>query len=186
MKPDPADTQPSLAHLAAALQRVQRVLRRRPEAGMEDDSTASARWQGGARVACSDASGVRIETDMPPAIGGTAGQVSPGWLLRAGLASCAATRIAMACAEEGVGLESLEVLAQSRSDARGLLGMTNEVGQAVDPGPVDVQLSVTISTRGAGDEQVRALVERAVRCSPVTSALQDTTPVSITIAVAGD
>lgn len=165
------------------MQRVERVLQRRPEAGMEHDAPASARWEGGTRVACSNPSGVRVETDLPLAIGGTGGQVSPGWLLRAGLASCAATRIVMACAEEGVGLASLEVNAQSRSDARGLLGMTDEAGQAVDPGPVDVQLSVTISTRGAAHEQVRELVERAVHCSPVTSALQGSVPVSVRIAV---
>lgn len=165
------------------MQRIERVLQRRPEAGLEHDSPASARWGGGTRIACSDPSGVRVETDMPLAIGGTGDQVSPGWLVRAGLASCAATRIVMACAEEGVRLESLEVHAQSRSDARGLLGMTDEQGQAVDPGPVDVELSVTISTRGAGHEQVRMLVDRAVRCSPVTSALQGSVPVNVRIAV---
>jgi uncharacterized OsmC-like protein len=181
MKSADEEARASLEHLAAAMQRVERVLRRRPGAGMERDSAASARWAGGTRVVCGDAGGTRIETDMPPEIGGTGDRVSPGWLLRAGLASCAATRIVMACAAEGVTLTSLEVVAQSRSDARGLLGMTDETGAAFGPGPIDVQLNVVISTADAAREQVLALVERAVACSPVTSALQDTVPVNVRI-----
>jgi uncharacterized OsmC-like protein len=61
---------------------------------------------------------------MPSEVGGSGDQVTPGWLFRAGLASCAATRIAMAAAAEGIELATLEVRASSRSDTRGLLGMT--------------------------------------------------------------
>ena len=39
--------------IAAAVQRVESVLRRRPEAGIQDDAPASARWDGGLKIAVS-------------------------------------------------------------------------------------------------------------------------------------
>ncbi|HUE09319.1 MAG TPA: hypothetical protein VMQ54_00200, partial [Steroidobacteraceae bacterium] len=105
--------------IAAAMQRVESILTRRPEVGLHDDEPATARWQGGARVASSHANGTLLLTDMPTELGGTGDQVTPGWLFRAGLASCLATRIAMGAAAAGFELTLLEVLAGSRSDARG-------------------------------------------------------------------
>ena len=87
--------------IAAAMQRVESVLRRRPEVGLHDDAPATARWQSGTRVVSSHANGTQIVTDMPTELGGSGDQVTPGWLLRAGLASCLATRIAMAAAAAG-------------------------------------------------------------------------------------
>ena len=105
--------------LAQALQRAQSVLRRRPEMGLHDDAPATARWQHGTRTVASHANGMQMTTDMPGELGGSGDQVTPGWLFRAGLASCAATSIAMAAAAQQIELTSLEVRATSRSDARG-------------------------------------------------------------------
>ena len=74
--------------IAAALQRVEAVLTRRPEAGVHDDSPAAARWQGGTRVVASHANGTEVASDMPGEFGGTGDLITPGWLFRAGLASC--------------------------------------------------------------------------------------------------
>ena len=95
--------------IAAALQRVETVLRRRPEAGLHEDSQATARWTGGLRVVSSHPNGKEVLSDMPDEFGGSGDQVTPGWLLRAGFASCVATRIAMQAATEGIALEQLEV-----------------------------------------------------------------------------
>ena len=111
--------------IAAALQRVESVLRRRPEVGIHDDAPAASHWDGGLRVVTRHASGLQVVTDMPGELGGAGDQLTPGWLLRAALASCAATRIAMAAAAAGIELRSLEARAESRSDARGLLGMAD-------------------------------------------------------------
>ena len=72
--------------------------------GMHDDAPATARWRGGTRVVTSHANGIEIPTDMPGELGGSGDRVTPGWLFRAGLASCAATRIAMGAAAEGIEL----------------------------------------------------------------------------------
>ena len=109
--------------IAAALRRVHAVLRRRPETGLEDDSMATVRWNGGLRTIASHANGRQIATDMPVELGGGGDQVTPGWLLRAGVASCTATSIAIAAAAEGVELDVLEVCLSSRSDTCGLLGI---------------------------------------------------------------
>jgi AraC-like DNA-binding protein len=51
--------------IAAAMRRVEAVLRRRPEAGLHDDAPATASWQGSTRVVASHANGTRLATDMP-------------------------------------------------------------------------------------------------------------------------
>jgi uncharacterized OsmC-like protein len=167
--------------IAAALKRVETVLRGRPKAGLHDDGSAIARWEGGMRVATSDAGGVRIVTDMPREFGGSGDKASPGWLFRAALASCATTRIAMAAAAEGVELTALEVVAGSRSDARGIFGMAAADGEPVPAGPRDVQLQVRIGAREASPERLRALVADTCRCSPVTDAAQSALPVALRI-----
>src|SRR5580704_16493259 len=109
--------------IAAAVRRVESVLKRRPEFGIHDDAQAIACWGSGLRVVSSHENGTQILTDLPAELGGSGDQVTPGWLLRAGLASCLATRIAMGAAASGIDLRTLEVAASSRSDARGLFGM---------------------------------------------------------------
>lgn len=54
--------------IAAAMQRVETVLRHRPETGLHDDAPAAARWEGGTRVVASHANG----TQMTAAVEGIA------------------------------------------------------------------------------------------------------------------
>jgi uncharacterized OsmC-like protein len=169
--------------VAAAMQRVESVLERRPEVGLHDDAPATARWESGTRVLSSHANGTRISTDMPTELGGTGDQVTPGWLFRAGLASCLATRIAMGAAAAGIELTELEVLAGSRSDARGIFGMVDDSGEAVCAGPRDVELVVRIAAPGASLERLRALVDDSNRCSPVSAALRDAVPTTLRVEV---
>lgn len=171
----------SLTDIATAMQRVERAFTRRPEAGMHDDVPATARWQGGARFVASHPDGHEVPTDMPTDIGGTGGAVTPGWLFRAGLASCAATSITMTVAAAGIALEVLEVRASSRSDTRGLIGMPGADGTPVYAGPHDVQLQVRIVARGIEPERLRALVQEAVGRSPVPSVLPNATALALHI-----
>jgi uncharacterized OsmC-like protein len=174
----------SAEYVADALQRVDTVLRRRPDMGLHDDSPAMASWCGSTRIVTGNGQGIAISTDMPTELGGTGDQVTPGWLMRAGLAACTATRIAMGAAAAGIELTKLELCARSRSDTRGLLGMTETDGTRVGAGPHDVQLHVTIAARDVPAEKLRALVEESYRCSPVPCAIQEETPVGLHIEVA--
>lgn len=167
--------------LATALQRVHTVLKRHPQTGLHDDAPATARWSGGTRVVASHANGAQVATDMPAELGGTGDQVTPGWLFRAGFASCAATSIVMAAAREGITLRTLELRASSRSDARGLLGMADATGQPVDAMPRDVQLHVRIAADGVAPERLRALAEQGIACSPIPRAVQHALPIALHI-----
>ena len=167
--------------LATALQRVHAVLQRRPDTGLHDDAPATACWRGGTRVIASHANGAQVLTDMPAELGGTGDQVTPGWLFRAGFASCAATSIVMAAAREGITLQTLELRVSSRSDARGLLGMADESGQPVDAMPSNMQLHVRIAADGVSSERLRALAEQGIACSPIPRAVQHAVPFALHI-----
>ncbi|MBX9962594.1 MAG: OsmC family protein [Burkholderiales bacterium] len=169
--------------IAAALARVRSVLERRPQIGLHDDAPAIARWQGGTRIVASHANGAEVRTDMPSELGGSGDQVTPGWLVRAGLAACTATRIAMGAAVEGIELKSLELQATSRTDTRGLLGIAEADGSRVDAGLRDIELVVRIAAPGVPPERLRALVEEAQRCSPVACALEAEVPIAMRIEV---
>jgi uncharacterized OsmC-like protein len=171
--------------IAAAMQRVESVLKRRPEVGLHDDAPAIARWESGTRVVSSHANGTQLLTDMPTELGGSGEQVTPGWLVRAGLASCLATRIAMGAAAAGFELAMLEVSASSRSDARGLLGMPEPSGTPVCAGPRDVQVLVRIAAPGVSPEPLRTLIEESNRCSPVSAALRNAVPITLSIEMDG-
>jgi len=169
--------------IATAVQRVESALKRRPTAGMHDDAPATARWQTGLRVAACHADGTQVLTDMPTELGGSGDQVTPGWLLRAGLASCLTTRIAMGAAAAGIELTFLEVSARSRSDARGLLGMADVSGEPVGAGPRDVQLLVRISAPRVSADRLQQLIKESDRCSPVSAAVRDQVPVAVQVEV---
>jgi uncharacterized OsmC-like protein len=167
--------------IALSIERVTSVLRRKPQAGVSEDSAATARWEGDLRASVRSDTGHTVATDMPVEIGGDGGAVTPGWLLRAGLASCAVTRIAMAAAAEGIALATLEARATSRSDARGLLAMTDTDGTPVPAGPLAMTLHVRIGAPGVAPERLRALVASTTACSPVTCAVEQ--PLAVTLQV---
>jgi hypothetical protein len=81
----------STRDIAAALQRARSVLERRPDMGLHDDAPASASWQGGTRVVTRHANGTELPSDMPTELGGSGDRITPGWLFRAGMASCPCT-----------------------------------------------------------------------------------------------
>jgi uncharacterized OsmC-like protein len=169
--------------ISAAMDRLTTILRQRPEFGLQEDTPATARWESGLRVVLSHENGTQLMTDMPAELGGSGNQVTPGWLMRAGLTSCAATRIAMAAAADRIELAMLEVSTSSRSDARGLFGMTDADGVPVDAGPRDVELIVRISAPGIAPDRLRSLVEESHRCSPVSNALCHAVRISLRIDV---
>lgn len=169
--------------IAASMERVASVLRRKPQAGVSEDSAATARWDGGLRASVRSDTGHSVATDMPIEIGGEASAVTPGWLLRAGLASCAVTRIAMAAAADGITLATLEARATSRSDARGLLNITEPDGRPVPAKPLAMELHVRIGAAGVPAERLRALVASTAVCSPVTCAVEQPLPVALHVDV---
>jgi len=169
--------------IADALERVAAVLSRRPEAGLHDDAPATARWAGGTRMIAHHANGTELQTDMPAELGGSGDRVTPGWLFRAGIASCAATSIALVAAAEGIDLTRLEARVTSRSDTRGLLGLADASGRPVFAGPGDMTLQVRIAATGIEAPRLRALVEAGLARSPIPSALPVAIPLALQVEI---
>jgi uncharacterized OsmC-like protein len=169
--------------IATALQRLTTVLGRRPELGLHEDAAAVARWQGGVNIECRHANGTSVRTDMPRDLGGGGNEVTPGWLFRAGLASCFATCVALQAAADGIVLTLLEVSAHSRSDTRGLLGMSTQEGAPVCAASRDIRLHVRLAAPDAAPHRLEALVTQTLRCSPIPSLVQRAVPVELDIEV---
>jgi uncharacterized OsmC-like protein len=176
----------TMQDIAAALARAQGVLERRPEAGMHDDAGAVARWEGDLRVVASHANGSQAGTDMPSELGGGGTRVTPGWLFRAGIASCATTSIAMLAASEGLALDELEVRVESSSDARGLFGLKDEHGVRVPSASCNLRLAVRIRAEGAPPARLEALVEESLRRSPIPNAVEKATAIAVRVDTGAD
>ena len=171
--------------IANAVERLHQVFERRPGAGMHDDSSATARWMDGLHVVIAHANGHEVATDMPAEFGGTGDGTlpSPGWLFRAGMASCLATCIVINAARQGIELTTLQVSAHSRSDTRGVLGMPDAEGQPVQAHPFECRLAVSIAAREASAATLRELVQASRRSSPIPQAAQNAMVVGLDIDV---
>ena len=93
--------------------------------------------------------------------GGTNAGPNPGVLGRGALGSCLALGYAMWAIRLGVPIETLEVEVEADYDARGELGISDEV----PPGYTQVRYSVTVSS-SAPEADVRRLIDTADRYSP--------------------
>jgi uncharacterized OsmC-like protein len=108
-----------------------------------------------------------ITTDMSESVGGGASAPTPGWLMRAALAPCDATTVAMEAARDGIELSDLTVSVESDTDFRGVLG----VDGSPHPGPLAIRVQIELAAPDATEEQLRAIVRRAEARSPVRDAI---------------
>lgn len=142
------------------------------------DSPATATITG-LRSTVVGTNGESLITDMPESVGGEDSAPSPGWLLRAAIASCDATLIAMRAALKGIELSDLQVTVDSESDDRGILGMDT----SVPAGPLSLRIHVKIAAAGVSAEELRDLVEWADRHCPVSDAVQRAVPTTVDVQV---
>ena len=163
--------------IGEAIASVRSALASKPDAGPAPDRPASAVVEDRLRCRVEGPDGWALVTDMPAAVGGGGSAPTPGWLIRAAWASCAATAIAMRAAELGISLTRLEVTAESESDMRGLLGL----GDGVPPGPQSARMRLRIAANGTDEQRLRELVEWADRHSPVGDALRRAVPTELEI-----
>jgi uncharacterized OsmC-like protein len=116
---------------------------------------------------------------MPKGVGGGGSAPAPGWLLRASLANCDTTGIAMRAAQLGVALTRLEVTVESLSDDRGMFGP----GADVPPGSQSTRVRVAIASSEASADRLREIVRSAERHSPVGDAIRRAIPASMAIEI---
>lgn len=169
----------SIEHIRKSLGQVAKHFAEHPQDALSQDKPAVAILESGLRCRADGPNGATLVSDMPVPIGGTATAPSPGWLLRAALANCDATVIAMRAAHLGIVLSRLEVTVGSESDDRGLLGVT----ESVPPGPLSMRVSVRIAAKDTSAQQLRELVHWAEEHSPVSDAVRRAVPVITEVTV---
>ena len=169
----------STQEIQAAIENVAGFLEKYPEKARYTDSAATAVVEKGLRCRVDGPNGASMVSDMPEAIGGGATAPTPGWLMRAALANCDATVIALRAAHEGITLTTLEVTVDSESDDRGLLGLDEEI----PAGPYHMRTHIRIGTEGVPEEKLRSIIEWAEIHSPVADAISRAVPSTINVEI---
>ena len=166
-----------MSGIKESIEKAVQYLSENPADARATDSRAVATLGEALRVDVEGTNGEKTVTDMPASIGGRGEHPSPGWLFRAGIASCVASTIGMEAAREGIELTSLEVEVDSESDDRGILGMD----ESVPAGPLSTRIQVRAKASGVEDRRFRELLEvGAARC-PVCDATKRAVDVSLEI-----
>ena len=150
-----------------------------PDKAVSEDKPARATVVAGLRCRATNSDGFELFSDMPKGIGGGATAPSPGWLLRAALANCDATMIAMRAAELGITLTTLEVTVGSTSDDRGLL----QIDDTIHAGPLNVQVHVKLGSKDVTKEQLHELVNWTEKHSPVGDSISRAVPLKVSVEV---
>jgi len=148
-----------------------------PEKAISEDKAATAIVEDGLRCRATGPYGWEMVSDMAKGIGGGASAPSPGWLMRAALANCDATMIALRAAELGIQLDTLEVTVGSTSDDRGLLQMDD----SIPAGPLKVGTKVKIGAQGVSEDRLREIVGWAEKHSPVGDAISRAIPFDVNV-----
>jgi uncharacterized OsmC-like protein len=159
-----------------SLERLHGVFLERPAAAKKSNPPASATWQDALRCEVTGPHGERMITDMPPAMGGDGTGPNPGWLLRASMASCTATTIAMRAARLGIALSSLKVTVHSETDARGMVGI-----DGVSTALSGLRMSIEIGAEDVPDQQLRDLAEISEAQSTVSCTLREQPQLAIEV-----
>lgn len=152
-----------MSNVAEAIAKLTKVFTDQPERARTKNAPATAVIEDGLKFQITGPAGEKVLTDMPPPMGGAGSGPNSGWLLRAALASCNATVIAMRAAQLGVKLGTLEVTVESDSDNRGLLGLDEHVSA----GLLSLRTRVKIGAEGAAPAQLQEIVAWGEAHSPV-------------------
>jgi uncharacterized OsmC-like protein len=160
------------------LERARQIFLERPAAAKKTNASATAVWRDGLRCDISGPSGEKASSDMPGPMGGEGSAPNPGWLLRASMAACTATAIAMRAARLGVELTSLEVRVESESDARGFVGI-----EGVSTAMSGLRMSIRIGADNVSEPQLREIAQGGDAISAVGSTLRERPPVALRIEV---
>ena len=169
----------STTSIQEALENLGTLITEQPEKARAKNVPATARLLESLRCEVTGPNGETVHTDMPRAVGGAASAPAPGWLLRASLASCTATAIAMRAAKLGVNLTALEVTVESSSDNRGMLGLDDKISAGLSP----ITTRVKIGARDMRADQLRELADWGDRHSPIACTTRDSSVYSLEVEV---
>jgi len=163
--------------IRASVESAVAYLTEHPDEAAYTDSPAGARIEEGLRVRVTGPGQSSTVTDMPTSVGGGDAAPSPGWLLRAAIASCVCTLIALRSAQRSVALQDLEVTVDSESDDRGILG----IDEGVPAGPLTVRVVVRVVADDIDPGALVDLANWAVAHCPVSDAVTRAVPLDVEI-----
>src|SRR5262245_15264608 len=163
-----------------AMEKLSKLFVAQPEKARSKNAPATATLTGGLKFQVTGTRGESASTDMPPTVGGEGSAPNPGWFLRASLASCTATAIAMRAAQLGVTLTTLEVSVSSESDTRGLLGTDPGVSAEL----FDLRTHVKIGATDATGAQLEEIVRWGDAHSPVGCTIRRSPATGLKIEIA--
>ena len=138
-----------------------------PDEARYTDSLATARVVERLRIRVEGPNGETLETDMPTGVGGSGAHPSPGWFMRAAVASCVASLATMRAAQLGWTGFSVEVDVDSESDDRG--------------GPLSMRIGLRLAADGIGLDGLEELAVWAVDHCPVSDAVRRGVPVHVEV-----
>jgi uncharacterized OsmC-like protein len=166
-------------NIQQSVERVVQHLTDHPEQRRSTDKAVVATLERDLRCRAEGPGGALLITDMSRGLGGGATAPSPSWFLRAALATCDASMIALRAAQLGLSLTRLEVTVDSESDNAGMLGMD----ESVPAGALSVRTQVRLGSSDASAEQLRELVAWAEAHSPVGDMLRRPVPCERTLEI---
>ena len=169
----------SMQHIRESVKGVIQYYTDNPGEAIGEDKTATAIVEDGLRCKAVGPNGWELVSDMSKGIGGGASAPSAGWLMRAALANCDATMIALRAAELGIELSTLEVTVGSLSDDRGLI----QIDDSIPAGPLKVWTKVRISASNASEAALYEIVDWAEKHSPVGDAISRAVPLEVKVEV---
>ena len=150
--------------IGKAVENIEHYFSNLDDPGSRADLAATATIQTGLECRIESPDGKAINTDMPESVGGGGSANSPGWHLRAALASCDATLLAMRAARQGVELDQIQVTVETWSDGRGMF-----LDEGIVAGSTQMRLHFSIRSSSASANEVEELVRWVEAHSPVGS-----------------
>ncbi len=145
--------------IGSLLERNAKAVSLRPSVGQFTGHTHVKLNQG---LACEITDGAwKLTVGVGEKSGGTNAGPSPGVLGRGALGSCLALGYAMWASRLGVVIDSIEVDVEADYDARGELGISDDI----PPGYSEVRYTVAVSSP-ASEEDVRRVIDTADKYSP--------------------
>ncbi|MEM9045418.1 MAG: OsmC family protein [Pseudomonadota bacterium] len=163
--------------IRAALERAARTVTLRPERGQRT-YTNIARVQHGTCCTISEGND-RMVIDVPQALGGAGAGPSPSTVLRAAFTSCIAIGIKQSAARESVEVDAIEVRLETDVDARGQLGLADEI----TPGFLGIRLQIDVRTP-ADPSKLDDIIAKSLRYSPLLEVFANPQSVTHQIRVA--
>ena len=155
------------ASMRGAIENTTRALAEQPQKARAKSAPLTARLVDGLRFEVKGGGGELVFTDMPAMMGGEGSAPNPGWLMRAALAACTATVIAMRASRRGIALTTLEVVAESDTDQRRLLGIEDSAASMTA-----LRVKARLGADGVSDHELRELAAWRDAHSPVACALR--------------